>query len=253
MKYYFLISYLPEIQRDDKKLKYGLTDLLGEKFHIAPKEWEEVELILLKGDILLIEKLLSGKEEEEAEFTVYSREFWKDQIKSPKEVPEWLTEFFESLPSQGFSQQNVDHLYRAYFDYAIQKASTPFLRAYLTFERDLRNILAAVRARRQGTSPSDYLVGEGDVVDLLGRSSAEDFGLSKDYPWIDRILEAKSPQDMEETVQQIVWETIDEMTEHNQFEFDVVLAYLLKLQILERELGLSEEGGLEIVRKLEEL
>jgi len=252
MKYYFLISYLPEIHRDDKKLKYRLADLFGEKFHIAPKEWEDVELILLKGDILLIEKLLSGKEGE-AEFAVYSREFWKDQIKSPKEVPEWLTEFFESLPSEGFSQQSMDRLHQAYFDFAIQKASTPFLRAYLTFERDLRNILAAVRARRQGVSPSDYLVGEGDAVDLLGRSSAEDFGLSKDYPWIDRILEAKSPQDMEETVQQIMWETIDEMTEHNQFEFDVVLAYLLKLQILERELGLSEEGGLDIVRRLEEL
>jgi hypothetical protein len=58
---------------------------------------------------------------------------------------------------------------------------------------------------------------------------------------------------MEETVQRIVWQTIDEMTEPNQFEFDVVLAYLLRLQLLERALGLSEEQGLDIVRRLEEL
>jgi hypothetical protein len=252
MKYFFLVSYFPEIHRDDKKLKYRLADLLAEKFHIAPKDWEDVELILLKGDMLQIEKLLSGKDRE-LEFTLYSREFWKDQIKSAKDVPEWLSEFFESLASEGFSPQNLDRLYGAYFDFAIRQASSPFLRAYLTFERDLRNTLTAIRARRKGLPPSDYLVGESDAVDLLGRSSAEDFGLSKDYPWIDRILEAKSPQDMEETVQRIVWETIDEMAEPYHFEFDVVLAYLLKIQILERALGLSEEQGLDIVKRLEEL
>jgi hypothetical protein len=252
MKYYFLVAYLPELHRDDKKLKYRLADLLGEKSHFAPKDWEDAELVLLKGDILQIERLLSGKETE-VEFTVYGREFWKDQVKSPKEVPEWLSEFFESLASEGFSPRNVDRLYQVYFDFAVRKASSPFLRAYLNFEKDLRNILTAVRARRKGLPPSDYLVGEGDLEDILGRSSAEDFGLSEDYPWIHRILEAKSPQDIEETVQRIVWETIDEMTETNQFEFDVVLAYLLKLQLLERALGLSEEQGLDIVRRLEEL
>lgn len=252
MNYYFLVAYLPEIHRDDKKLKYRLADLLGEKFHIASKDWEDVEILLLKGDLLQIEKLLSGKDGE-VEFTLYSREFWKDQIKSPKDVPEWLSEAFESLTSEGFSPQTLDRLYGAYFDFAVQKASSPFLRAYLTLERELRNILTAVRARRKGLPPSDHLVGESDAVDLLGRSSAEDFGLSKDYPWIDRILEAKSPQDMDETVQRIVWETIDEMIEPNHFEFDVVLAYLLKVQLLERALSLSEEQGLDIVRRLEEL
>jgi Protein of unknown function (DUF2764)/ATP synthase (C/AC39) subunit len=252
MKYYFLVSYLPEIHRDDKKLKYRLADLVSEKSHIAPNDWEDVELVLLKGDVLQIERLLSGKETE-VEFTVHGREFWKDQVKSPKEVPEWLSEFFESVASEGFSPRNLDRLYQAYFDFAVRKASNLSLRAYLTFERDLRNILTAVRARRKGLPPSEHLVGEGDLEDVLGRSSAEDFGLSEDYPWIHRILEAKSPQDIEETVQRIVWETIEEMTETNQFEFDVVLAYLLKLQLLERALGLSEEQGLDIVRRLEEL
>ena len=252
MKYYFLIAYLPEIYRDDKKLKYRLADLLGEKSHIAPKDWEDVELVLLKGDILQIEILLSGKETE-VQFAAYGREFWKDQVKSPKEAPEWLSEFFEGLASEGFSPRSLDRLYQAYFDFAIRKAFNPLLRAYLNLERDLRNILSAVRARRKGLAPSEYLVGEGDLQDILGRSNAEDFGLSEDYPWIRWIFEAKGPQDMEETVQRIVWETIDGLIEPVQFEFDAVLAYLLKLQLLERVLGLNEEQGLDIVRRLEEL
>jgi len=252
MKYYFLVSYFPEIHLEDRKVKYRLADLLAEQFHIDARDWEDVEIILLKGDMLQIEKLLSGKDRE-VEFSLYGRDFWKDQIKSPKDAPEWLSEFFESLATEGFSPQSLHRLYRVYFDFAVGKASSLFLRSYLAFERDLRNILAAVRARKKGLPPSEYLVGESDAVDLLGRSSAEDFGLGKDYPWIDRILEANKPHDVEETVQRILWEAIDEMTEPDHFEFDVVLAYLLKLQILERSIGLSEEQGLDLVKRLEEL
>jgi Protein of unknown function (DUF2764)/ATP synthase (C/AC39) subunit len=252
MKYYFLISYLPEINRDDKKLKYRFEDLLAERFHIAQEDWAQVELILLAGDMLQIEKILSGKEIE-VQFTLYGREFWKDQMKSPKEVPEWLIDFFEPLVSEGFSPRNIDRVYQAYFDSAIEKASNPFLRSYLVFERDLRNLLSAIRVRRKGVPAAEYLVGEGDLVDVVGRSSAEDFGLSKEYPFIEQLLKAKSPKEIEESVQGILWETIDEMTEHKQFEFEVILGYLLKLRLLERNLALSEEQGLNIVRGLEEL
>ena len=251
MKYYFLVSYLPEIHPDDRKLKYRLADLFDEKSQIAPEDWEDVELLLLAGDILQIEKLLSGKDTA-VEFTLYGRDFWKEQIKSPKEVPEWMSEFFEDLSARGFSARHLDRLYRDYFDFAAQKATNPFLRAYLLFERDLRNILSAVRARRKGLPPVEYLVGDSDLVDLLGRSSAEDFGVRKDYDWIEQIQEAESPPDIEQTVQRIRWETVDAMIEPNQFEFDVILAYLVKLQILERNLALSKEQGLDIVKRLEE-
>jgi hypothetical protein len=251
MKYYFLVAYLPEIHPDDRKLKYRLADLFGEKFQIAPEDWLDIELLLLAGDILQIERLLSGKDTA-VEFTLYGRDFWKDQIKSPKEAPEWLSEFFEDLAARGFSARNMDRLYCAYFDFAIQKATNPFLRAYLLFERDLRNILSAVRARRKRLPPAEYLVGESDLVDLLGRSSADDFGVRKDYDWIEQILDAESPQEIEQTVQRIRWETVDAMIEPNQFEFDVILAYLVKLQILERNLALSKEQGLDIVKRLEE-
>ena len=167
-------------------------------------------------------------------------------------MPEWLSDSFESLTSGGFSPQNLERLYQAYYDFAVRTVSSRFLRAYLIFERDLRNILSAFRARRKGLPPSEHLVGEGDLVELLSRSSGDDFGVSRDYPFADRILEAKSPQDVEETVQQIMWETIETLIEPEDFEFDVVLAYLAKLQILERNLALSQDQGLDIVRRLEE-
>ena len=86
---------------------------------------------------------------------------------------------------------------------------------------------------------------------MLARSSAEDFGVRKEYDWIEQILNAETPLDIEQTVQWIRWETVDAMIEPNQFEFDVILAYLVKLQILERNLVWSKEQGLDIVKRLE--
>ncbi|PKN27711.1 MAG: hypothetical protein CVU64_15385 [Deltaproteobacteria bacterium HGW-Deltaproteobacteria-21] len=252
MKYYFLVAYLPEIHRDDKKLKIRLSDLLAEKNHVTEQDWKQVELLLLAGDLLQIERLLRGKSVE-VEYSLYGMGFWREQLKSPKDVPEFMAEQFETIAAEGLSPRNLERIHEAYYDYVIEKTSSPFLRAYMIFERDLRNTVAAVRARRRGLPPSDSLVGEGDVVDQLSRSSGEDFGLSAEYAWIEKIVSAKGPLEMEEAIQQIIWDTIDEMTEKLDFDFDVVLAYLLKLHLVERNISLSEEQGMETVRHLEEL
>ena len=60
MKYYFLASYLPEIHRDDIKIRVSLGDLLEERFHIPEPDWKEIELVLLGRDVLVLEKLLSA-------------------------------------------------------------------------------------------------------------------------------------------------------------------------------------------------
>ncbi|MFH1124506.1 MAG: DUF2764 family protein [Pseudomonadota bacterium] len=252
MKYYFLISYLPEIHRDDKKLRLRVSDLLAEKVHFAEKDWAQIELVLLAGDVLQVERLLSGKELG-IDYQLFGREFWKEQIKSPKEVPEVFAGILDALLLEGPSPKNLNLLFEAYYAYAAQSASGPFLPAYFRFEKDLRNIMAAIRARRKGLSPSDDLVGDGEIIDSLSRSTAEDFGLGPEYPWIERLIAAKEPVETQEAIEQIMWETLEEMTEPMDFDFDVILAYLLKLQLLERNLALSEEQGMEVVRQLEEL
>jgi hypothetical protein len=252
MKYYFLVSYFPEIHRDEKKLRLRLSDLLAERSHFSEGDWAQIELLLLAGDVLQIEKLLAGKDIE-VEYTLFGREFWREQIKSPKEVPGYFAEVFDLFASEGLTSKNIERLYETYYDYVIDQTSSSFLRIYFSFEKDLRNILAAIRARRKGVSPSDYIVGGGDLIDALSRSSAEDFGLMNEYPWIERLLAAKDPVSLEESNQQIIWETLDEMTQHMDFEFDVILAYLLKLHLLERNLVLSEERGMDVVRQLEGL
>ena len=251
MMYYFLISLLPDIQRDDRKIKIRLSDLLDEKYLYTDRDWAEIELILLARDLLQIERLWSGKVVE-VEYSLYDRDFWKEQIRSPRDIPGFLEEAFDMYMAEGYSPGLVDRMYDAYYNYAIERSKSPFLRAFLGFEKDMRNILAALRARRKGLLPSEHLIGEDELVDILGRSTAEDFGLASEYPWMEQLIRAGKPPEIEEAAQEIIWNMIDGMTGHLNFQFDAVLAYLLKLHILERNLALKEEGGMEIIRKLEE-
>ena len=251
MKYYFLVTYLPEIQRDDKKVKLRFADLLAERDYMALEDWRQVELVLLARDFLLLEKLLAGKDAA-VEHSIYDKEFWKEQVKAPKEVPDYLEAFLQTIAEErSFGPDEVNQLHRIYYDHAILTASNPFLKEYLAFEKLLRNVLAAIRARRKGLPPSDHVLGEGEIVEQLGRASAEDFGLGQEIPWIERLVEARDPLQLEDTIEQILWDYLDEQTTQVYFDFEVILAYLLKLQLLEKRLALSEERGMEIVRHLE--
>jgi hypothetical protein len=251
MKYYFLVTYLPEIQRDDKKVKLRFADLLAEREYMAPEDWRQIELVLLAGDFLYLEKLLSGKDAD-VEHSIYEKEFWKEQVKAPKEVPDYLEEFLQTIAEEkSFGPDEVNQLHQIYYDHAIQAASNPFLKEYLAFEMLLRNVLAAIRARRKGLPPADHVLGEGEIVEQLGRASAEDFGLGQEIPWIERLVEARDPLQLEDTIEQILWDYLDEQTTQVYFDFEVILAYFLKLQLLEKRLALSEERGMEIVRHLE--
>ncbi len=251
MKYYFLVTYLPEIQRDDKRIKLRFADLLAEREYMAPEDWRQIELVLLARDFLLLEKLLAGKDAD-VEYSLYDKEFWKEQVKAPKEVPDYLEAFLQTITEEkSFGPEEVNQLLQIYYDHAILTASNPFLKEYLAFEKLLRNVLAAIRARRKGLPPSDHVLGEGEIEEQLGRASAEDFGLGQEIPWIERLVEARDPLQLEDTIEQILWDYLDEQTTQVYFDFEVILAYLLKLQLLEKRLALSEERGMEIVRHLE--
>jgi len=251
MRYYFLAGYLPELHIDDRKIKFGITELKGEQY-IPPRDWREIELILMGNDVFMIEKLLSGKSFA-VKNSVYEAEFWREQIKDPQEGPEFILNFLREFKAGegNFGPREADRLYGAYYDYVSTKSSSKFLRQYFEFDRNLRNVMAAIRARQKGLSPSDVLSGNNELVETLSRSSAEDFGLTEDYPWVESLMTAEHPLRRQEVIGQILWNLMDEIAGDDPFHFNSILSYALRLQMLEKRLALSEEEGMAKVRRLE--
>lgn len=249
MKYYFLSSYLPEIHRDDIKIRVPLGELLEERFHIPEQDWKEIELVLLGRDVFIIERLLSGKSVSMTH-SLFGIDFWREQIKSPKEGPDFLLEFLLGTDLRAFGPKEIDKLYAAYFDHVFSTTGNDFVRNYFTFQQDLRNVLAAMRARLKGLDPAEHVIGEGEVAKRLSGSTAEDFGLAGEYPWLEHLIKAEAPHERQEVIDRILWDYLDENEGPDPFDFRVILAYLLKLEVLHRRLALSEEKGMEKVRRL---
>lgn len=284
MKYYFLVGYLPELQRDDRKIRFGLTELFSKDYNIAPKDRNEIDLVLLGRDIFIVEKILSGKSVSVG-YSLYSPEFWQDYVRyiregresvadfvreirgikgniepgsaydeeAPREVPEFITNFLkETSELKTFGPRESDRLYSAYYDYVLVQTKNRLMKVYFAFERDLRNVVAAIRARKKGAENiADCLIGEGELVEALGRSNAEDFGLGKDYPWLESLMSTDYPPQRQEFIEQILWDYLDENVGNDPFHFNSILSYILKLQMLEKKLALSEEKGMAKVRRLE--
>ncbi|MFH1091830.1 MAG: DUF2764 family protein [Pseudomonadota bacterium] len=250
MRYYFLLGFLPELRRDQRLIKFTLEDLTGESYHIAPADWREIELVLLHGDVFMVEKLLSG-ESARLSYSVFPPAFWQEQVKSLKEGPEFILEFLQSLETGAWGPREVDQLYVAYYKHVLAASHNRFLTDYIQLEWDVRNVMAGIRARRKGLDPSEHVSGEGDLVEILSTSRAEDFGLTAQRPWVEPLLSATPPPAIREVQEIILWDYLDDVLGWDAFSLESLLAYSLKLRILERRLAQSEEQGLALVNRLE--
>ena len=144
-------------------------------------------------------------------------------------------------------------LFEAYYaNLAASKSS--FLRGWGEFDRTLRNIAAAVAAREAGRSIKDVVIGGGEVVEQLSRSSAVDFGLRGELQYIDAVIAAVSDEpnivEKERKIDAIRWSEAEDIAAYDYFNINYLLSYLVKVNIVARWTLLSPEVGREMLNKL---
>ncbi|MBR5594962.1 MAG: DUF2764 family protein, partial [Alistipes sp.] len=144
-------------------------------------------------------------------------------------------------------------LFEAYYnDLAASKSH--FLKGWAEFDRNLRNIAAAVAAREAGRAVKDVVVGSGEIVEQLSRSSAADFGLRGELPYIDAVIAAVSDEknivEKERKIDAIRWSEAEEIAVFDFFNVDYILSYLVKVNIVARWTLLSPEVGRQMLNRL---
>lgn len=155
----------------------------------------------------------------------------------------------ESVISDSFERALFDAYYR---DLAASKCS--FLRAWGEFDRNLRNISAALAAREAGRSVSDVVVGGGDVVDQLKHSSAADFGLRGELQYIDSVISAVSDEknivEKERKIDKVREAYAWDIASFDFFNINFILSYLVRVNIVARWMLLSPEVGRDMLNRL---
>lgn len=155
----------------------------------------------------------------------------------------------ETAIDESFERALFDAYYK---DLAESKSS--FLKAWGEFDRNLRNICAAVAAREAGRQISDVVVGDGEVVEQLKHSTASDFGLRGELQYIDAVIAAvgdeKNIVEKERKIDKVRENHAWEIAVFDFFNINFILSYLIRVNIIARWMLLSPEVGREMLERL---
>ncbi len=133
-----------------------------------------------------------------------------------------------------------DTLGRDYYLKALSH-SDRFIREYFAFDLALRNAKVRYINRALGRDPMQDVV----LMDL-----GEDAELPEPDPEMDAVFEADDLIRREKQIDDFVWEKVDTLTLKELFTMDRILAFIVKLRIVDRWLKLDEQTGRERFRKL---
>ena len=124
-----------------------------------------------------------------------------------------------------------------------------FLRELLRFRMEMRNLLAAQRWRRWGEArPPGPGWGYGRWVAQIERYWQEPgFRLERVFPWVsesERLLRSDDSLGLERLNLSVNWAHLDRMSEGHWFDFEAVVLYVLRWDLIARWTGQDKDAAL---------
>jgi hypothetical protein len=270
-KYYYLVAGLPNISFDDSKPPYAATVFKDElRDYLTGVDMRLLSIFILAVDNRNLLKLLQnpgfesepdgnflGADIEELIVGIESeREEEKPFVNRNKRLPAYFEAFARAFIEEKEKAKErekaeptlipwEDRLSTLYYDYAMN-CGCPFVAAWFELNLNINNILAALVCRKYKLDRANYIVGSTDTAGKLRTSNARDFDLGDSLEYLPAVMRIAEEPDMlqrERRTDLLKWEWLDLQTLVRIFDVDSLLAYLLKLQIMERWAALDKSTG----------
>jgi hypothetical protein len=253
--YYCLIAGLPEISPDDKKLSLSVKELRAYlSDYLTKKEIDIINLFFFPNDNAQIIRLLQNQEPDLSLQTVFTAEQLEDEIQDPMFVPSYIKDYLFDLQKEDREVTNrlpEVELSERYWNFMLSQKER-LVKKYAEFSLNIKNLITALNCRKYHLEIEKEVIGDSYFTKQLKTSRAKDFELSDNYPYVDTVLALfdKDVSEREYKIDMLYWNFLDEITEHKYFTFDNVVAFTLKLMILERWSMMTTEQGKAIFREL---
>ena len=260
-EYYCLVAGLREYTLDTDAKGFDAQAVVAEVLDgVSRRDAAAVRLLYGYYDCENIAALRAGRSAHNP-LGNFSREELAEQMKNPGRLPRRVADAVRAYAdpeSEQAGELDMDRRFEtALFDayYAeCARSSSRFLREWSLFDRNLRNIIAAVAARAAGRTPEEVVVGGGDVSGQLRRSSAADFDLRGELPWIDAVIAAVNDEanlvEKEHKIDLVRWNESTELAAFDYFDIDAILSYLVRVNIVARWTRLDDRRGREMFGRL---
>ncbi len=259
--YYSLVAGLREYALDADTKGFDAKGIVEEILDgVCASDASEVRLLYGYYDCENILALRAGRSAHNPLGNL-SREELEQELKAPSRLPQGIARVVKAYADpEGEEAEEVDTsrrfettLYAAYYD-ACRRSRSRFLRAWSEFDRTLRNVMAALAARAASRPVEEVVVGGGDVAEQLQRSSAADFGLRGELPFIDSVIAAMNDEanlmEKERKIDLVRWEEASELATFDYFNINAILSYLVRINIVARWARLDAARGREMFNRL---
>lgn len=261
-KYYCLVAGLPDLFFNENKQIRSSLDFREElKQHIHFSDYELVKILFLKFDNTNFLNLIFDTSEPFDSRGNFTREMLENPNLYPDLIPEYFIQFLKWLKMQESGELNLQHknkLQTLYFEYVLETKNKALI-DWLTFELNIKNILAAFNCEHFNYSLNDQLiqVKQGSLIYSLlvnRRFKPEYFEDLLPFPeQILRIAESCSnPEEKEKAIDKIMWNYLDESTVFHYFTIEKILSHVIKLEKMERWMKLDYETGKALLNQLTE-
>ncbi|MFO8053547.1 MAG: DUF2764 family protein [Bacteroidales bacterium] len=261
--YHYLVSGLPVLNIDVQKLTVSSVEFKEQLLQgLSRQDMQLVEWLFLRFDHENLLHLMFNREEPWDNRGNFSREEL-EQLLDKKGIamrditkyPDYFQRFLQDVHGKEAPESQASasrRLSSGYYDF-LDRLKNPFMQKTSGYERNMANITTALNARKYELDPENLLIGEDEITETIKNSRAADFGLSSRIGYIEELLEifeSGNIQEREMKLDMHKWRYLEDITFFNYFTVERILAFLLKLFIVERWYGLDKEKGMEIFKKL---
>lgn len=150
--------------------------------------------------------------------------------KAPISVEDFLIDAHRLLAEKDFIQV------QAIIEGSSQISGSKLFDQWNSFNHQLCNQLVVARAKEVKQDSNKYT--RGDVVEESALAAL-----------IDQAMKEENPVKAEQLLDRARWQFLDDYTNQSYFDFDIVLAYAIKLTILTRYEAIASEQGREIFQE----
>lgn len=250
-QYYFIGTSLPPLNIGEKpEISWDdLQKLL--KNNLSHKDYAETQVLRRYFDIMNLRAFLK-KEPLDPFGNLDQNDLEEVLLGEAGLMPPYVMKYLDQYESKEDRVYHFPELIVRFFQEEVED-NKGILKRYLEFERNLRLILTAYRAKELGRDITKELQFENPeedmIVQLISQKDSKTFEPPEGFTDLKPILDEnyESPLALHKALNEYRFRKLDEMSGLNVFSFDRILGYLASFFLVEKWMALDKEQGLHIV------
>jgi hypothetical protein len=253
MAYYFTVLALPPLSlKSPPEMSFQELKKLC-ALNLKPSDFNKLSLLLQTVDIYNIKAFWLGFPLDDR--GNYQAKDLEEALLVKEQIPPYVIDYLDQYESTSERLKNFSSLYVSLFEKAAADEGG-FLLKYFTFEREVRLILTALRAKQMGRDlPQELQFEDAEdpfVAYILAQKDAPDFMPPLEYEELKTLFveNRRDPEKLNRAILQYRFDRIEEMEDEKPFEIDAILGYAARLLILEDWHRLDKEKGNTAVEQL---